>query len=148
MRPLPKEMVDYGARDVIHLISLAKILEKELRQKGRLSWVAEECRQLSKVRHAQSDSDPLFLKVRGSGRLDRRSLGVLEALLALRIKEAEKKNRPVFKILSNQSLLTITREKPQNSRQLKETDALSPAQLSMSASPLSCRDTNPETAGQ
>ncbi len=139
MRPLPGVMTDYAARDVFHLNSLAKILEKELRQKGRLSWVSEECQYLSNVRPVLSDGDPLFLKLRGAGRLDRCSLGVLEALLQFRIKEAEKKNRPVFKILLNRSLLTMARQKPVNLRQLKETGALSPTQISMYGEPIMTR---------
>jgi len=51
IRPLPKEMTDYAVQDVMYLIPLAKILEKELKKKKRLDWVKEECHGLSKVRH-------------------------------------------------------------------------------------------------
>jgi len=83
-----------------------------------------------------SDGEPLFLKLRGAGRLDRRSLGILEALLQLRINEAQRKDRPVFKILSNRSLLTIAKQKPLNLKQLKEMAVLSATQISMYGKPI------------
>ncbi len=130
-RPLSEEMVEYAARDVVHLHALAELLQDELRQKGRYDWVVEECWILSKVRPAMTNSEPLFLKFKGSGRLDRRSLSVLEQLLQLRIRIAEKKNRPVFKIMSTRALLRLANEKPKTVADLQKKDFLSDRQTSM-----------------
>ncbi len=129
-RPLPEEMVDYAARDVIYLEALSQVLEEELIQKGRFSWVTEECEHLSKVRHVPNGY-PLFLKFRGAGRLDRESLGVLETLLRLRIRIARRKNMPVFKIISNGSLMTLAKRRPLSVAALMELHALSPKQINM-----------------
>ncbi len=43
-RPLSDEMLAYAANDVLFLVQLGKTLEKELEEKGRLSWVHEENR--------------------------------------------------------------------------------------------------------
>jgi ribonuclease D len=130
-RPLPQEMLDYAARDVIYLVPMAEILEKELDNKGRLSWVREECNYLSKVRPALSDDEPLFLKFKGAGRLKPRSLAVLEALLQFRKKVGEKKNKPLFKIIGNNDLMKITLARPVTLRGLKGTKALSNRQISI-----------------
>jgi ribonuclease D len=130
-RPLSEEMVEYAARDVVHLQALARLLQDELRQKGRYDWVVEECCILSKVRPAMTNAEPLFLKFKGSGRLDRRSLSVLEQLLQLRIRIAEKKNRPVFKIMSSRALLRLANEKPKTVTDLQKKDFLSDRQTSM-----------------
>jgi len=130
-RPLSEEMFEYAARDVIHLQTLAEILQNELREKGRYDWVIEECKLLSKVRPPNSNHEPLFLKCKGSGRLDRRSLAVLEQLLQFRIQAAEKKNRPVFKIMSNLALLKFSHEKPGSIKKLQNLKALSDRQISM-----------------
>jgi ribonuclease D len=130
-RPLPQEMLDYAARDVIYLVPMAEILEKELDNKGRLSWVREECNYLSKVRPALSDDEPLFLKFKGAGRLKPRSLAVLEALLQFRKKVGEKKNKPLFKIIGNNDLMKITLARPVTLRSLKGTKALSNRQISI-----------------
>ncbi len=130
-RPLPQEMLDYAARDVIYLVPMAEILEKELDNKGRLSWVHEECNYLSKVRPALSNDEPLFLKFKGAGRLKPRSLAVLEALLQFRKKVGEKKDKPLFKIIGNNDLMKITLARPITLRGLKGTKALSNRQISI-----------------
>jgi len=130
-RPLPQEMIDYAARDVKHLFTLAEICEKELGKKGRLAWVLEECDSLSKVRPVLSDEEPLFLKFKGAGRLKSRSLAVLEALLQFRKSVAEKKDKPLFKIIGNHSIMKITTEKPVTLRRLKGIKTLSGKQINM-----------------
>ena len=128
-RPLSQEMIQYGARDVIHLLSLADILDSELKEKKREEWVREECELLSRVRYPNSNGDPLFLRVKGSGRLDRRSLETLEHLLAFRMKVAEKKDKPLFKILSNNALLDIAKFRPATMDELRRTGTLSERQI-------------------
>jgi len=131
IRPLPREMVEYAARDVVYLEPLARILQEELRGKGRLDWVVEECDLLSEVRSADSENGPLFIKFKGAGRLDPRSLAVLEELLKFRLKAAEKKNKPVFKIVSNSSLLVVSKEKPATHDRLQGIRAFSQKQIHM-----------------
>ncbi|MCG2757398.1 MAG: HRDC domain-containing protein, partial [Desulfobacteraceae bacterium] len=130
-RPLPEDMIEYAVKDTIYLIKLAEILEKELKKMGRISWVYEECEILSKVRPALLNSEPLFMKFKGAGHLNRKSLAVLEALLQFRLSMAEKKDRPLFKIIGNNSLVKIVKEKPANLRQLEKTKALSQKQIEM-----------------
>ena len=130
-RPLPDEMIEYAACDAIYLLPLAAILEKELAEKGRLSWVYEECAILSKVRPPALNSNPLYLKFKGSGRLNRRCLAVLEYLLWSRRKIAKKKDKPLFKIFSNNSMIKLAEAKPANLRQLKKSNALSVRQIDM-----------------
>ena len=130
-RPLPEAMFDYAAEDARYLIPLAEILEKELRKKKRLSWVTEECEYLSRVRPATEANNPLFCNFKGAGRLDRRSLAVLEALLQYRRNVARKKDKPLFKILSNRVLLELARAKPVNLNQLSGKRFLSQKQVQM-----------------
>jgi ribonuclease D len=130
-RPLPKEMMDYAAGDVKYLLTIAQVCEKELEKKGRLAWVLEECDYLSKVRPVLRDEEPLFLKFKGAGRLKSKSLAVLEALLQFRKSIAEKKDKPLFKIIGNDPIMKITTAKPVSLRRLKGTKALSGKQIHM-----------------
>lgn len=130
-RPLPEYMVTYAAKDACHLIPLARVLEKELRQKKRLSWVKEECEWLSRVRPAVNGNEPLFLGFKGAGRLKPGDLVVLEALLQYRRKVAMSKDRPLFKTFNNSTLLTLANQKPVGMKQLKETRALSSRQIKL-----------------
>jgi ribonuclease D len=83
------------------------------------------------VRSAENDGRPLFLKFKGAGRFRPRSLSVLEALLQLRKSLAKKKDKPLFKIFSSESLIKLTKAKPVTLRRLKGTQALSAKQIQM-----------------
>ena len=135
-RPLPKEMMAYASKDVIYLLPLARMLIHRLKKIGRMTWVLEECEDLSKVRPALSNEAPLFMKFKGAGRLKSRSLAVLEALLQFRKRVAEKKDRPFFKIIGNESIMKITTARPLTLRRLKNINALSNRQISMYGSDL------------
>jgi ribonuclease D len=128
-RPLPEDMVAYAAKDVHYLIPLAESLQQELIQKGRLSWVQEECNYLSSVRPAPVDSDPLFLGFKGAGKLGSRGLAVLEALLQLRRKIAQKQDKPLFRIIGNKSILKLAETRPLSRKKLSETGALGSKQI-------------------
>ena len=130
-RPLPEPMIAYAAKDVQFLIPLYNIQRKELREKERLDWVAEECRDLTLVRSGPVNERPLFTKIKGSGRLERRSLAVLEALLEFRLMIAEQKDRPLFKVIGNASLIKIATARPATMEALIKTRALSEKQLHM-----------------
>jgi ribonuclease D len=128
-RPLPEEMLEYAANDAICLIPLAKLLEKELMQKKRISWVYEESEILIKVRPPALNKDPLYLKFKGAGKLKSRTLAILEHLLKLRKKTAKNKDRPLFKIFSNKSMLQLAESRPENLQKLKKLKALSARQI-------------------
>jgi ribonuclease D len=128
-RPLSPEMLEYAAMDGRYLIPLARMLEKELQEKSRLSWVEEECRFLSKVRFTPPSHDPLYLRVKGAFRLDPRSLAVLEALLKFRETQAQKSDLPPFKVLGNESLLELAIQKPLLLEELEKGKILSRKQI-------------------
>ena len=130
-RPLPQEMMDYAAEDARYLLPLARGLIEELQNKGRLSWVEEECELLSKVRPSDNGDQPLYLNFKGAGKLDPRSLAILEALLQSRVNIARKKDRPLFRIIGSRSLIELAENKPTNAKQLQKCGALSPKQMDM-----------------
>lgn len=130
-RPLSDEMLEYAAFDVAFLIQLAEEFQQELSFLGRLGWVREECENLSMVRPQEYSDEPFFKRFKGAGRLDRRSLAILEGLLKFRFEMAEKRDRPLFKILGNESLMRIAVMRPDNHDRLFESRLLSVRQLQM-----------------
>ncbi len=94
-RPLPLDMIAYAAEDARYLLPLARSLKTELDKKNRLGWVSEECESLSRVRSITANDQPLYMNFKGAGKLDTRSLAVLEALLGFRreVARTEKINR-------------------------------------------------------
>jgi ribonuclease D len=130
-RPLPPAMIAYAAEDARYLLPLAQSLKTELDEKNRLGWVYEECEYLSKVRPSTANNQPLYMNFKGAGKLDSRSLAVLEALLHFRREVARRKDKPLFRIFGNRSLLELAGKKPLNPKQLKKAGALSAKQISM-----------------
>ncbi|MCX5905698.1 MAG: HRDC domain-containing protein [Deltaproteobacteria bacterium] len=128
-RPLSPEMVEYAAMDGRYLISLARMLEKELNEKSRLSWVEEECRLMTQVRFTGPNHEPLYLRVKGASHLDPRSLAVLEALLQFREAQAKKMDRPPFKVIRNEALLELAQKKPLALEELEACKVLSQKQV-------------------
>jgi ribonuclease D len=128
-RPLPPGMLDYAAQDASHLLPLSRLLEKELRAKKRILWVEEECEIQSRVGPAVIDKKPLFLKFKGAGRLDSRSLGILEAILKFRNKTARRRDLPPFKVMSNGPIMGLVNKKPKTEAEIKDIKGLSPRQV-------------------
>jgi ribonuclease D len=117
-RPLPDELRSYAAMDTRHLQELALLLQQELDRLGRATWAAEEFERLEKVRWREPDVEEAFRRVKGSSGLDRRGLEILRQLVELRESAARRADRPPFKILGNECLLAIAKEKPGSEREL------------------------------
>jgi len=128
-RPLPEPMLQYAVQDICYLNRLAGILEKELKKKGRLSCVEEECDLLSGVRPNSTTSGPFFTGFKGAGTLDPRSLAVLENLLCFRDKVARRRDCPHFKVLGNQPILEIAQRQPLSKKDLGGIKGLSVRQI-------------------
>lgn len=139
VRPLPDDMLAYAAGDAVYLVPLFRMLEAELRDLERLTWVEEECEILSRVRSSPPNNGPLFPRLRGSGRLDRRGLAIAEELLAYRLRVARERDRPPFKVFGNGPILEIARTKPRTKRALSAVHGLSPGQIrSLGSELLAC----------
>ncbi len=137
-RPFMQEMIRYSVMDVQYLTRLYNIIHKKLMANGRLLWAKEEFEIQEQVRHKNNHLLPLFKKFKGAGRMDNRTLTVLENLLQLRAHIAKKKDQPLFKIISNSSLTALAINKPKTIDQIKKTNALSKKQVTMYGK--SCED--------
>ncbi|HPQ27471.1 MAG TPA: HRDC domain-containing protein [Desulfobacteraceae bacterium] len=125
-RPLPGDMLQYAADDTSLLIPLHDILTKELEEKGFLFCVEEESEILSRVRPNLSKPGPLFPGFKGAGRLDPRTLAVLEKLLRFRDRMARQRDCPHFKVLGNIPILEIAKSKPITKNDLAGITGLNP----------------------
>ncbi len=130
-RPLKEEMIAYSVGDVATLVDLHDLLKERLEKIGRLAWAEEEFELQARVKYESNHSRPLFRRFKGAGKLDNRSLAVLEHLLEVRLSEAEKKDLPPFKIMSNQSILTMVQHRPTSVESISKHRALSPKQSGM-----------------
>ncbi|MCP3944361.1 MAG: ribonuclease D [Desulfobacteraceae bacterium] len=130
-RPLKDDMIAYSVGDVAYLIELHDRIKERLEKINRLSWAQEEFEAQASVKYESNHKFPLFKKFKGAGKMDNRSLAVLENLLQVRMEQAEKKDLPLFKIMSSQSLLSLATLHPRAIETMVSIKALSKKQADM-----------------
>jgi ribonuclease D len=127
-RPLSPEMSAYAAADTSDLLPLYDQLSAELIDKGRLSWLEEECRLLCQARVSEKEG-PMFLSCKGAGKLKGRSLAILEELLQMRDRQSRELDRPPFKVLSAETLLEAAEKRPRTLHDLNGIKGMTPGQI-------------------
>jgi ribonuclease D len=107
-RPLTDRMIEYALNDVHFIIPLADKFLAKLRELGREEWFRQSCEdaRLSVLRRPPPDPDELW-RLTGSGKLRPAGLNFLRALWRWRDSEAERLDRPTFKVIGNQDLLNF-----------------------------------------
>ncbi len=112
-RPLASEQLEYAAMDTHHLLRLRDELEKQLREKGRLEWVREECETAAATERPEKEFDTEgYRRIKGSRDLPLQDQVVLKALYLLRDEIARKLDVPPFKVLNNSVLIDLVRLPP------------------------------------
>jgi ribonuclease D len=114
-RPLTKEQIHYARLDTHYLFDLRDVLEKELREKERLEFAKEDF-----VRACLYDEQKQKTNGESWGRfssrkdLSLRDLTILAYLCKWRDAEAEKLNRPVYKVVMDDTLVMVAKNSPQH----------------------------------
>ncbi len=130
-RPLKDDMIAYSVGDVANLIELHDRIKERLVKCNRLAWAKEEFEAQASVKYEPNHQLPLFKKFKGAGKMDNRSLAILENLLQVRLDMGAKKDLPLFKIISNQSLLALATHRPKAIETMVSIRALSKKQADM-----------------
>ncbi len=125
-RPLRPELLHYAALDVCVLPLMWADLERRLDTLDRLDWLAEDCARMLTDARAPVAPDRSWERIKGAGRLGGQELAVLQALAAWREEEAQRRNRPRGFIIPDPVLLTIARDRIQDTADLDILDGLHP----------------------
>lgn len=128
LRPLTEAQIRYAGEDVRHLLALRDRLLADLRKAGREAWFREECQAMidetpPAIRREAAD----FLHAKGARDLRPRELAVLKELFALREVWGRELDRPLFKIVGDETLVRMAAQPPQNGRALASIRGLSPS---------------------
>lgn len=119
-RPLTEAQISYAADDVRYLPEVYQWLKQELNSLGRLEWVKQAFQQLEDNAAAESTpAEELYLRIKGAGRLDRKDLAILRELAIWRDEEARSQNRPLQRILRDEILVHLARQKPKSMQDLR-----------------------------
>jgi len=113
LRPLTPGMLDYAAQDTRYLLDLRDRLAAALHEAGRWSWAAEEFARLDGTRWDDEDTgDSGWMRIKGARDLTRRELALFRELVKWRDGVAAVLDRATFRVVGNESLLTIARDAP------------------------------------
>ena len=128
-RPIPPEMVNYARLDTHYLIPLRYRLKNELLSQKRWPLAEEDFSRLRHIngRNPVDQPEPCW-RVRGAYDLEPQQAAVLLELCVYRIEVAESINRPVFKIISDQTLMGIAAISPRSASELRNVPELNPKQ--------------------
>ena len=114
-RPLTKEQIHYARLDTHYLFALRDVLEKELCEKGRLDFAQEDFRRACLFdEQKQKTNGESWERFAGRKDLSLRDLTVLAQLCKWRDIEAEKLNRPVYKVIMDDTLVLVSKNSPQH----------------------------------
>jgi ribonuclease D len=116
-RPLKTEQLRYAADDVRYLAQLYPIEVAELVRQRRMDWLKDEVERLYFPSCYQLDLSLCWEHVKGAGKLKRNELNVLKHLAAWREKLAIQRDLPRKWLVSDETLLSLAIEQPQNERQ-------------------------------
>jgi len=121
MRPLSSVMLDYARLDSHYLFRLRNILKDELEQRGLLALAEDDFKLACNAKnHANGDKIVSCWKAAGSQPLDPQQAAILQELCRYRDEQARKMDLPLFKVLSNELLVSVCLQPPASLDDLKQ----------------------------
>lgn len=109
-RPLPDKMLEYAEQDVFYLFELRDVMRARLEELGRLDWMRQRCEwQVTSGATGFAGRDENAWRISGARTLRGKGLTVLYELWHWRDAEAEKADRPPFKIINDNFLFALAR---------------------------------------
>ena len=111
-RPLSPEMLLYAQQDTHYLFDLRDRLMAELQEAGRLGIVHDDFALVCMVEPPGQHNGQAWERLDPRNNLSPREQTVLHALLEARETAAARLDRPVFKVVGNDLLVTLAKETP------------------------------------
>ncbi len=112
-RPLTAEQIHYARLDTHYLFQLRDVMEKELREKGRWRVALEDFARACQFDNSRGKTNGGSWERFASRKdLSVRELTILAELCDWRDAEAERLNRPVYKVLGEDLLLELAKNAP------------------------------------
>ncbi|MCL4274678.1 MAG: HRDC domain-containing protein [Anaerolineales bacterium] len=113
-RPLTKEQIHYARLDTHYLFDLRDALEQELYEKERLDFALEDFSRACQVEEAkQRTNGDSWERFAGRKDLSLRELTILAQLCKWRDREAEKLNRPPYKVVMDDVFVLLSKNPPE-----------------------------------
>jgi ribonuclease D len=129
-RPLPAHLLAYARLDTHYLIPLRDRLLEALKKKELWPLAQEDFERVRLVNgHAAEEPPPNCWRIRGANDLSSQQAAVLQELCGYRERIARSLDRPVFKVINDQTLLDIAIRLPRNLTELSRIQGMNDGQL-------------------
>ncbi len=113
-RPLTKDQIHYARLDTHYLFDLRDVLESELREKERLDFALEDFRRACILDENRSRSNgDSWERFAGRKDLSLRELTIVAQLCKWRDREAERLNRPPYKVVMDDVFVSLAKNPPE-----------------------------------
>jgi ribonuclease D len=129
-RPLPEHMLKYAQLDTHYLIPLRHRLKAKVEERGLWPLAEEDFVRVCNVegRAAKESADDVW-RIHGSHDLSPQQAAVLQELCRYRDRVAKSMDRPVFKVIDDQTLMAIALESPTAREVLRRIPGMTPRRL-------------------
>lgn len=118
-RPLTESQIKYALDDVIYLPKIYETLRGRLEQKNRLHWLDEDFKALADVSRYEAKPYEMWHHIKRVSSLNPKQLAVARELAAWREEEAMQRDIPRKRVLSDETILEVSRKMPRNKEQLQ-----------------------------
>ncbi|MBN8654708.1 MAG: ribonuclease D [Anaerolineae bacterium] len=113
-RPLTKDQIHYARLDTHYLFDLRDVLEGELKEKERLHFAKEDFERACRLEDAKPRSNGAsWERFAGRKDLSQRELTVIAHLCKFRDREAERLDRPPYKVMMDDVLIALAKNPPE-----------------------------------
>lgn len=129
-RPLTQQQIRYAQMDTHFLPQLRAQMIDELKAAHRWEEAKEAFTMLRLVDyHEREQAERTFWQMKATRDVAKDELAILEALWEWRETEAQRRNRPPFKIATDQTLVKLTTSQPRHLDELTQIDGLGQQQI-------------------
>ncbi len=117
-RPLSERQIEYALDDVRYLAQMRNALHERLEELGRLAWLDEDTAAWQEEIERYLTSER-WRRVSGNSGLSRRSLAIVRELWRWREAEAERRNRPVKRVLRDDLIIELAKRRTAEMKRIK-----------------------------
>ncbi len=128
-RPLSGEQLEYAADDVRYLVPLYHKQYAQLAAQRRLDWVQQESATLLDESLYRVHPVHAWRKIKGAGKLYGKTLATARSLAAWREEYAMRADRPRRWIMSDKTLISLAKDRPDTLDALRHIPGMEPRQI-------------------
>ncbi len=118
-RPLTEAQLSYAASDVAHLVAIHARQVADLRARGRLEWVRDECEALRARARASRPPEEAWTRIKEARQLRGAARNVAQAVAAWRERRAIELDQPVRFVLADLAIVAIAQRAPRTADELR-----------------------------